>query len=279
MEINEEKIVELKKIANEIRKTIIKSLVSAESGHTGGSLGMADIFTAFYFYILKQNPKEPLWPERDRLILSNGHIVPARYSAMAHAGYFSVEELENGLRKFGTVFQGHPDRKFLSSMETTSGPLGCGLGQACGVALGAKMDGKDFYTYCIMSDGEHQEGNLWESVMFAGKYKIDNLTGIIDRNNIQITGNTEDVMPLNSLRDKYEAFNWNVIEVDGHDFVKFIDAVEMAKVSHGKPTIIIAHTIPGKGIKEIEDDYKWHGIAPNKEQGERFLEELEKTPS
>jgi len=276
MELNTEKINELKKIAKEIRKTIIKSLVSAGSGHTGGSLGMADIFTAFYFYILKHDSKKPTWSERDRLILSNGHIVPARYSAMAHAGYFSVEDLEKGLRKFGTIFQGHPDRVVLPMMETTSGPLGSGLGQACGIALGAKMDAKNFNVFCVMSDGEHQEGNLWESIMFAGKYKIDNLIGIIDRNNIQISGNTENVMPLESLKNKYESFNWNVVESDGHDFEEFIEAIKTAKMSRGKPTVIIAYITPGKGIKEIENDYKWHGIAPNKEQGEKFLKELSK---
>ena len=272
--LNQEKIKELQLKAKEVRRTIIKTLVSAGSGHTAGSLGMADVFTAFYFYILNHDSKNPLWPERDRLILSNGHIVPARYSAMAHAGYFSVDDVENNLRKFGSKFQGHPDRVFLPEMETTSGPLGCGLGQACGIALGAKMDKKNFAVFCIMSDAEHQEGNLWESVMFASKYKLNNLIGVIDRNRIQISGDTEDVMPLEPLYQKYEAFGWNAVKVDGNDIAEFIEAVEMAKQQKEKPTVIIANVVPGKGVRSIEGDYKWHGIIPNKEQGERFLSEL-----
>ncbi len=271
--IHEEKIKQLELKANEIRQTIINMLVAAGSGHTAGPLGMADVFTAFYFHILNHNPGNPEWPERDRLILSNGHIVPVRYATMAHAGYFPVEECLT-LRKFGSRLQGHPEREKLPGVESTSGPLGSGLGQAAGIAYAARMDGKSFRTYCFMSDGEHDTGNIWESVMFAGKYKLNNLTGLIDRNNIQIDGMTEDIMPLENLRAKYEAFNWHVLEVDGHNFEEIVNVVEQAKAIYEKPTVIIAHTIPGKGIPEIEFDYKWHGVPPNKDQAQKFLTEL-----
>ena len=280
--IHEEKVKELEECANAIRQSLIEELVVAGSGHTAGPLGMADIFTALYFHVLNHDPKNPEWPERDRLILSNGHICPIRYATMAHAGYFPIEELKT-LRKFGTRLQGHPERERCPGVETTSGPLGSGLGQAAGIAYGARMDGKKFRVYCAMSDAEHQAGNLWESAMFAANNHLSNLTGIVDRNNIQINGMTEDVMPLESLRAKYEAFNWHVLEVDGHNIEAFVDAVEEAKAIYEKPTVIIAHTIPGKGIKEIEFDYRWHGIPPGagptdvfpaKEQGAKFLAEL-----
>jgi len=271
--ISETKIKELEVKANEIRQSIIGMLVAAGSGHTAGPLGMADIFTAMYFHVLHHDPKNTELPDRDRLVLSNGHITPVRYAAMAHAGYFPVEELLT-LRKFGTRLQGHPERERLPGIETTSGPLGSGLGQAIGMALAARMDGAKWHTYCFMSDGEQDEGILWESAMLAGKYHLANLTGIIDRNNIQIDGMTEEVMPLESLRAKWEAFNWHVLEVDGHNIEAFVDAVQEAKAIHEKPTVIIAHTIPGKGIKEIEFDYKWHGIPPNPEQAKQFLHEL-----
>jgi transketolase len=253
------KVIEAK--AQKIRETIITMLVAAGSGHTAGPLGMADVFAAFYFQILKHDPHHPAWPERDRLILSNGHIVPVRYAAMAHAGYFPVEECLT-LRKFGTRLQGHPERTKLPGVETTSGPLGSGLGQAAGYAYGARMDAKKFRVYCFMSDGEQDAGNTWEAAMFAGNNKLHNLTAVIDRNNIQINGMTESVMPLENLRKKYEAFNWHAIEVDGHNIREIIDAVDEAKAIYEKPTVIIAHTIPGKGIKEIEFDYTWHGKPP-----------------
>ncbi len=271
--IHDEKVKELEVMANKIRQSIIEMLMAAGSGHTAGPLGMADIFAALYFHILKHDPKNPDWPERDRLILSNGHICPVRYAAMAYAGYFPIEELKT-LRKFGSRLQGHPEKNMLPGVETTSGPLGSGLGEAAGIAYGAKMDNKKFRVYCAMSDAEHQAGNLWESAMFAGNNKLSNLTGIIDRNNIQINGFTENVMPLEPLKEKYEAFNWHVLEVDGHNIEEFVDAVEEAKAIYEKPTIIIAHTIPGKGISEIEFDFKWHGITPNPEEGEKFLKEL-----
>ncbi len=273
MLVPEKQIQVIEDKARRIRETIIEMLVAAGSGHTAGPLGMADVFAAFYFQILKHDPHHPEWPERDRLILSNGHIVPVRYATMAHAGYFPVEECLT-LRKFGTRLQGHPERTKLPGMETTSGPLGSGLGQAAGYAYGARMDDKKFRVYCFMSDGELQAGNTWEAAMFAGNNKLHNLTAVIDRNNIQINGMTESVMPLENLRKKFEAFNWHAIEVDGHNIREIIDAVDEAKAIFEKPTVIIAHTIPGKGIKEIEFDYTWHGKPPTKEEAKKFLHEL-----
>lgn len=271
--LTDAQIKTLEKRANDIRKTIVEMLVAAGSGHTAGPLGMADIFTALYFRVLRHDPKNPEWEERDRLFLSNGHICPVRYAAMAHAGYFPVEECLT-LRKFGSRLQGHPERHILPGVETTSGPLGSGLSQAAGYAYAARMDGKTFRVFCAMSDGEQQEGNTWEGAMFAGKYKLSNLTGIVDRNNIQIDGMVEDVMPLEPFRDKYEAFGWHVIEVDGHNMPQFIAACDEANAIYEKPTIIIAHTIPGKGIRSMERDYRWHGKPPSKEEAVAFLEEL-----
>ncbi len=273
MALSDEQNKILEEKAQAIRKTIIEMLVEAKSGHTAGPLGLADIFSALYFHILKHDPKLPEWNDRDRLVLSNGHTVPVRYSAMAHAGYFSLEECKT-LRKLGSRLQGHPERARLLGLETTSGPLGEGLSQAAGMAYALRMDGGKQRVYCVMSDGEQQEGNIWEAVMFAGKYKLSGLTAIMDRNNIQIDGMTEDVMPLESLREKYEAFNWHVLEVSGHDIPAFISAVDQAKTIYEKPTLIIAHTIPGKGVPEIEFDYRWHGKPPTKEEGKRFLAEI-----
>jgi len=263
----------LEEKARLIRETIIQMLVSAKSGHTAGSLGMADIFSAFYFHILNHHPEQPEWEERDRLILSNGHICPVRYAAMAHSGYFSVEECLT-LRKFGSRLQGHPERTRLPGLETTSGPLGEGLSQAAGMTYAFRMDGKKQRVYCVMSDGEQEEGSTWEAVLFIGKNKLSNLTAIIDRNNIQIGGATEDIMPLEPLADKYRAFNWNVIEVDGNNITEFVQAIDDAKTMDRKPTLIIAHTIPGKGVREIESDYRWHGKPPTEEEGRRFIEEI-----
>lgn len=275
MNIHDDKVKELEERAMAIRETIVRMLANAGSGHTAGPLGMTDIFTAFYFHILNHRPEEPLWPERDRLILSNGHIVPVRYATMAHAGYFPVEEVEGSLRKYGSPYQGHPERVRLPSLETTSGPLGSGLGQAAGMAYGARMDERDFRIYCVMSDGEQQAGNTWEAAMFAGAHELGNLTGVIDRNNIQINGYTEDVMPLEELRDKYEAFGWHVLEVDGHNIESFVDACEESKAIYEDPTLILAHTIPGKGINEIEFEPGWHGKPPEQgQQKEEFLREL-----
>lgn len=271
--LSDEKIKELELQANDIRMSVIDMLEDAGSGHTAGPLDMADIFTAFYFHILNHDPKNPEWEERDRLILSNGHIVPIRYATMAHAGYFPTSELKT-LRKFGSRLQGHPERERLPGLETTSGPLGSGLSQSAGIAYGARMDGKKWRTYCLLSDGELQAGNTWEGAMFAGKNKLSNLTAVIDRNNIQINGMTENVMPLEPLADKWRAFNWHVIEVDGHNMMAFVDAIDEAKAIVEKPTVIIAHTIAGKGIKEIEYDFHWHGKPPTKEEEQKFLKEL-----
>jgi len=251
----------LEKRANEIRQDIILTLAEAGSGHSGGPLGMADIFTAFYFHILNHDPKNPDRKDRDRLVLSNGHICPVQYVTMAHAGYFPLTELMT-LRKLGSRLQGHPHRGTLPGIETTSGPLGSGMSQAIGIALAARMDGAKYQTYCLTSDGEHNEGNTWEAIMFAGKEKLSNLTVVIDRNNIQIDGKTEAIMPLEPLRDKYEAFNWHVLEIDGHNMRAIVDAANEAKAIYEKPTVIIAHTIPGKGVSYMEGDYRWHGTPP-----------------
>jgi len=253
------KILEL--TANRIRQDVIEMLTSAGSGHVAGSLGMADIFTALYFHILRHNPKQPDWAERDRLILSNGHIAPVLYATLARAGYFKPEELKT-LRRIGSRLQGHPHRTSLPGLETTSGPLGSGLSQAAGMAIAARMDNKKWRTYCVLSDGEHQEGNLWEAAMFIGNKKLSNLTAIIDRNNIQIDGYTEKVMPLEPLRAKYEAFNWHVLEISGHSFEQIVAAVAESQVIYEKPTVIIAHTVPGKGVDFMENDYRWHGLPP-----------------
>lgn len=288
MLLTEEKIKELEIKANDIRESIISMLVEAGSGHTAGPLGMADIFTLFYFHILRHDPKNPAWEERDRLVLSNGHICPVLYATMAHAGYFPLEELKT-LRKFGTRLQGHPHREYLPYVETSSGPLGFGLSQAVGMALADRMDqkdpegsrqsgthgaGADRFIYCFMSDGEHDEGNTWEAIMLAGKNKLRNLIAVVDRNNIQIDGFTENVMPLEPLADKWRAFNWHVLEVSGHDFRAINGAVEEAQAVYEKPTVIIAHTIPGKGVHEFERNYKWHGKPPNKEEAKIALNEL-----
>lgn len=271
--ISPQKLHELELKAADIRISLIDMLEDAGSGHTAGPLGMADIFTALYFHSAKHDPRNPDWEERDRIILSNGHIVPIRYATMAHAGYFPLEELKT-LRKFGSRLQGHPERDRMLALETTSGPLGSGLSQASGIAYAARMDGRKFTTFCLLSDGELQAGNTWEAVMFAGKNRLSNLIAIIDRNNIQINGMTEDIMPLEPLRAKWEAFNWHVIEVNGNNIEEVIYAIDTAKAVYEKPTVIIAHTIPGKGIKEIEFDYLWHGKPPTKEEEQRFLKEL-----
>ena len=269
-------IRELEIQANEIRQSIISMLLEAGSGHTAGPLGMADIFTALYFQLLRHNPVDPSWSDRDRLILSNGHINPVLYATMAHAGYFPVEELKT-LRKFGSRLQGHPHREFLPMLENSSGPLGSGLSQAVGMAIADRMDfgiASSKFFYCLMSDGELGEGNSWEALMLAGKEKLRNLIAIVDRNNIQIDGYTEDILPLEPLMDKWEAFNWHVQEIDGHNIEQFISAVNQAKAVFEKPSVIIARTIPGKGVREFERKFQWHGKPPNKEEAQMALDEL-----
>ena len=272
-QIYDDKLKDLELKANQARQLLIETLLEAGSGHSAGPLGMADIFTAFYFHILNHDPKNPDWQDRDRLVLSNGHICPIRYVSMAMAGYFPTEELKT-LRKINSRLQGHPHRTALPGVETTSGPLGEGLSQGVGIALAARLDKKTYQTYVIASDGEHQEGNTWEAVMFAGKHKLNNLTLIIDRNNIQIDGFTENVMPLEPLKEKYTSFGWEVIDVDGNNIKAFIDSVNEAKSIFEKPTCIIAHTIPGMGVSFMEKDFTWHGKPPNKEEAQKALAEL-----
>jgi transketolase len=276
MGITQEKLIELESKANDIRVSIIEMLVEAGSGHTAGPLDMADIFTVLYFHTLRHSSKKPEWPERDRVVLSNGHICPVLYATLAHAGYFPLEELKT-LRKFGSRLQGHPHRDFLPYLETSSGPLASGLSQAVGMALSDKIDHgltSERRNYCLMSDGELESGQSWEAAMLGGKEKLHNLIAVIDRNNIQIDGYTEDVMPLEGLADKWRAWNWHVIEIDGHNIEEIVDAFDAAKGIFGKPIVIIAHTIAGKGVKEFERDYRWHGKPPNKEEADMALKEL-----
>jgi transketolase len=266
--------IQLQSKATEIREEIIRMLLEAKSGHSAGPLGLADIFSALYFNILKHDPKNPDWDERDILILSNGHCVPVRYVTMALAGYFPKEELKT-LRKFGSRLQGHPERVRLPGLETTSGPLGSGISQAAGMAKALQIDhAMHRWVYVVCSDGELDEGNSWEGIMFAGANKLHNLIAIVDRNNIQIDGNTEQVMPLEDLRAKWESFGWHVQEIDGHNIESVIDACSMARAIIEKPSVIIAHTIPGKGVPFMEYDYHWHGSPPNSEQAKEALQKL-----
>jgi len=271
--MNLEETEDLRKKAELVRRDIIQMLEEAGSGHVAGALGMADVLTALYFNILKIDPQNPDWKDRDRLVLSNGHICPVLYAVLAERGFLPVTELKT-LRKLGSRLQGHPFREALPGVETTSGPLGCGLSQSVGMALVGKMDRKNWRVVCLMSDGEQDEGNIWEGAMLASKYKLDNLVAVIDRNNIQIDGITEEVMPLEPLGEKYKAFGWEVTEIDGHDFEQIINAFEKASEVKGKPTLIIAKTIPGKGVSFMENRCEWHGKAPNKEEAEKALKEL-----
>ncbi|KKW30081.1 MAG: Transketolase domain protein [Candidatus Uhrbacteria bacterium GW2011_GWD2_52_7] len=259
--LTEKKLLALEKKANEVRQDILSMLTTAGSGHSAGPLGMADIFTALYFHVLQHDPKRPNWKDRDRLFLSNGHIVPVRYAAMAHAGYFPKSELAT-LRKFGSKLQGHPEVRMMPALENTSGPLGDGSSQAVGAAYVAKMDRLPWHTYCVMSDGELAAGITWEAALFAAKNNLNNLTWIIDRNNIQIDGYTEEIMPLERLHEKFAAFGFTVLEIDGHNMRQFIDACDRSAATWETPTVIIAHTIPGKGVKFMEFEPSWHGKPP-----------------
>ncbi len=272
--MQDKSLTQLENQAEKIRESIIQMLEVAGSGHSAGPLGLADILTALYFRILRHDPKDPNWPERDIFILSNGHCAPVLYATMAYAGYFPKKDLLS-LRQFGSRLQGHPDRQILPGIETTSGPLGSGLSQAAGMALALKIEhNKTRHLYVLMGDGELNEGNVWEAVMLCAKYKLDNITAIIDRNNIQIDGPTEQVMPLEDLKLKWESFGWHVQEIDGHNIESIIDACAMARAVSERPSIIIAHTTPGKGVDFMENDYHWHGMAPNKEQARRALHDL-----
>jgi transketolase len=263
---------ELEQVAVTLRRSIVRMLEKAGSGHSAGPLGMADILAALYFRILRHDPARPDWDERDIFLLSNGHTAPVLYAAMAHSGYFPVEELDT-LRQYGSRLQGHPERHTLPGLENTSGPLGSGLSQGAGVAYVLQHLDRDphRFVYVMMGDGELNEGNIWEAAMFAGKYRLSQLIGFVDRNNIQIDGATEDVMPLEDLRGKWESFGWHVLEIDGHSMQAILDAVSTAKAVTYKPTVIIAHTIPGKGVRFMEYDHRWHGKAPDSAQAEVAL--------
>lgn len=265
---------ELEEKANFIRQDIIRMLVAAGSGHSAGPLGLADVFTALYFGgILNYDPKQPDWPQRDRFVLSCGHVCPVWYATLAHAGFFPKKELLT-LRQVNSRLQGHPHNLSLPGAETSSGPLGQGISQAVGIALAGKMDHARWRVICLMSDGEQQEGQTWEALMFAGNRKLNNLTALVDRNNIQIDGFTEDVMPLEPLKAKYEAFNWQVLEIDGHNFEEIIDAFAKARTIWEKPTLILAHTIPGKGVEFMEHLPEWHGKTPSVGESVEALREL-----
>ena len=265
---------ELKQKATHIRELILTALTEAGSGHTGGSLDLVDIFTTLYFSHLRHNPKDPQWVDRDKVVLSIGHTAPVLYATLAAAGYFPEEEMLT-LRKLGSRLQGHPSYEFrLPGLETCSGSLGQGLGVALGMALAAKMDGKPNRVFCIMGDGEQQEGSVWESAMAAAHHKADNLCAIIDRNRLQIDGGTEKVMAVDPLRDKWIAFGWHALEIDGHDMSQIKMALELADQEKDRPTVIIADTIMGKGVKSIENNNLWHGKVPTKEQLPVFINEL-----
>jgi transketolase len=264
---------ELNLMAKNLRQDVIKMLNKAGSGHSASSLGTADIFTGLYFNVLNHNPKNPWWEKRDRLILSAGHLCPIRYAAMSKSGYFPEEELMS-LRKINSHLQGHPSRIDLPGLEFSTASLGQGLGAAVGMALAAKLKQQKHKIYSITSDGEHDEGSTWEAVNAAYKYKLNNLINIIDRNKIQISGYTNDVWPLEPLKEKYQSFGWKVIEINGHDFRQIFRAVKEAKKSKDKPVCIIADTVPGKGVSFMENKYQWHGKAPNDNEAKRALEEL-----
>lgn len=267
-------MVNLNEKARHIRELILSALAEAGSGHTGGSLDLVDIFTVLYFDHLRHDPMNPQWEGRDKVVLSIGHTAPVLYATLAAAGYFPEAEMMT-LRKLGSRLQGHPSYAFqLPGLETCSGSLGQGIGVAMGMALTAKMDGMASRVYCVMGDGEQQEGSVWETAMAAAHHQVDNLCVIIDRNRLQIDGGTEEVMGIDPLRDKWTAFGWKAVEIDGHDFSQIKTALEMADMTKGQPTVIIANTIMGKGVKSIENNNQWHGKVPSKEQLEGFLKEV-----
>jgi len=261
--------------ARNVRLEVIKMIYEARSGHTAGSLSSTDIICALYFKIMTHDPSRPDWEDRDRFILSNGHVCPALYAAMALSGYYDISLLKKN-RSLGSPLQGHPVRKMLPGIETTSGPLGEGLGQAVGIALAARMDDKRFRIYCLSSDGEHDEGSHWEAVETAAKYQLSNLSLFVDRNRIQLSGFTRDIMPLEPLTDKYRSFGWNVIGIDGHNMEEIVKAVDMARIEYEKPSVVIANTVAGKGVSFMEDNWEWHGRAPNEEEMRKALRELKR---
>jgi len=272
--LHDDKIKFLEDTANNIRQSIIEMLMEAKSGHTAGPLGMADIFTLLYFHILKHDPKNPDWPERDRLILSNGHICPVLYATLAERGYFSLHLLKK-FRQINSPLQGHPHQHSLAGIENSSGPLGQGLSIACGLALGAKLNKQNYQVFALTSDGEHNEGQTWEAIMLANKYKLNNLINIVDVNGIQIDGYTKNIMPLGDLKAKYQSFGWQVLTCDGHNMKDIINTLTKAKTSN-KPVAILAKTILGKGVSFMENNFDWHGKAPNQQEAEKALIELKK---
>ncbi len=267
---------QLERHASSVRRSIITMLEQAGSGHTAGALGLADIMTALYFAVLHVSPENPDWDERDLFVMSNGHCAPVLYATLAERGFFPRTELAT-LRQFGSRLQGHPERQALPGVETTSGPLGSGLSQASGMAYHVRYlhPQPKRFVYCLMGDGELDEGNIWEAAMFASKYNLGNLIGIVDRNNIQIGGSTEDVMPLEDLRGKWRSFGWHVQEIDGHNMESICEAMSMARAVTDRPSVIIAHTIPGKGVDFMEGDYHWHGKVPTADEARRALVQLE----
>jgi len=266
-------IKELKKICRDIRKDILIMLEKACSGHTGGSLSIVEILTALYFYKLRYKSDMPAWPERDRFILSKGHGCPTLYAVLARAGFFDRQILWT-LRKLGSKLQGHPQRNISMGIESSTGSLGQGLSIANGIAMIAKMEKKDIRVYCLMGDGETDEGQVWEAAMTASHYHLSNVCAIIDNNNLQIDGWLKDVKNIEPLADKWKAFGWHVVEADGHNLAELMKAYDEAQETKNKPTIIIAHTVKGRGVSFIENKAKWHGVAPKKEELEQALSEI-----
>ncbi|MFC4241999.1 transketolase [Gryllotalpicola reticulitermitis] len=267
---------ELQTTANQIRRSVVEMLARAGSGHSAGPLGMAEILTVLFFRIMRHDPARPDWNERDVFYLSNGHTAPVLYATMAHSGYFPLAELGT-LRRLGSRLQGHPERRLLPGLESTSGPLGSGLSQAAGFAYASQIIDRDRrrFVYVCMGDGELNEGNIWEAAMFAAKYRLGRLIGIVDRNYIQIDGSTEDVMPLDDLAAKWRAFGWHVQEVDGHDISALTGAIRHAQAVSQQPSVILAHTVPGKGVSFMEYDYTWHGKPPAPDEAQAALDSID----
>ena len=267
-------ITNLKKISQKLRRSVIRELSAAGSGHSAGCLGFADVMAVLYFYAMRLDPENPDWKDRDIFVMSNGHYAPLLYATLAERGFFDKKELSN-LRKFGSKLQGHPERGSLPGIETTSGPLGCGLSQAAGMAYSLQYLGgnSERFVYCSLGDGELNEGNIWEAAMFAAKYDLSNIIAIVDRNNIQIGGDTEKVMPLGELADKWRSFGWDAQEIDGHNHSSIIQAIDKANISR-QPSVIIAYTVPGRGVDFMEYDYHWHGKSPNADQANQALSQL-----
>jgi transketolase len=266
-------VQELQAIAKKTRREIIEMITAAKSGHPGGSLSAVEILVTLYFDVLRHDPANPKWPDRDRFILSKGHAAPVLYSVMAQCGYTPEDELKN-LRKLGSIYQGHPDVRFLPALEASTGSLGQGLSLGIGMALAARLDGRSFNTYVVLGDGEIQEGQIWEAAMFGPFHHVDNVCAIVDHNGIQLDGFVKDIMDVEPLGDKWRSFGWHVIELDGHDIPSFQKAYAEFAATKDKPTVIIAHTIKGKGVSFMENNPKFHGVAPTNDEMERALQEL-----